>query len=102
MRISRASGRCRLFQICAGAHLHDAPGGLSHLRAALNNVRTDGLTGGPGGVVNGELLFEMLAALFDGSGVDAQLGGRFLGGVALGRQLKQFHLARIQASVARL
>ena len=62
------------------------------LGAALDDAGADGVAGEAGGVVDVELLHEMLTVLLDGLDADAEFGGRLLVGLALGNQLEHFHL----------
>src|ERR1700677_4442991 len=64
------------------------------LDAALDDSRTDGVAGEAGGVVDVELLHEVLAVLLDGLDADAEFGRGFLVRPALGDELEHFHLAR--------
>src|SRR5450432_1809985 len=66
------------------------------LDAALNDARADGVAGKPGGVMDVELLHEMLAMLLDGLDADAEFRRCLLVGLALGDKLEHFHLARSQ------
>ena len=54
------------------------------LHAALDNARADGIAGQTGGVVDVELLHEMLAMLFDRLEADAKFRGGFFVGFAFG------------------
>src|SRR5208282_5977697 len=66
------------------------------LDAAFDDARADGVAGESGGVVDVELLHEMLAMLLDGLDADAEFRRGFLVGLALSDQLQHFHLARSQ------
>ena len=66
------------------------------LDTALDDACADGVTGKSGGVVDVELLHEMLPMLLDGLEANAQFHRRLLVGVAFGHQLEHFHLARRQ------
>src|SRR5208282_5604917 len=66
------------------------------LDAVLDNARADGVAGEPGGVVDVELLHEMLAVLLDGLDADAEFRRGFLVGLAFRNELEHLHLARSQ------
>jgi prepilin-type N-terminal cleavage/methylation domain-containing protein len=64
------------------------------LDAVLDDARADGVAGESGRVMNVEFLHDMLAMLLDGFDADVKFRGGFLVGLALGNELKHFHLAR--------
>src|SRR5208282_1201804 len=66
------------------------------LDAAFDDARADGVAGESGGVVDVELLHEMLAMLLDGLHADAEFRRGFLVGLAFSDELEHFHLARSQ------
>src|SRR6185436_4626846 len=66
------------------------------LDAALDDARADGVAGEAGGVVNVELLHEMLTMFFYRLGADTEFRRGFLVGLAFGNELQHFHLARSQ------
>ena len=67
------------------------------LDAALDDARADGVTGETGGVVNVELLHEMLAMLLDGLDADAEFRRGLLVGLALGDDLVVLGRGALQA-----
>ena len=60
---------------------------------ALNDARTDGVASESGGIVDVELLHEMIAMFFNSLDADAQICRDLLVGLAFGNELEHFHLA---------
>src|SRR5271154_3045557 len=63
------------------------------LDAALDDASTDGVAGESGGIMDIELLHEMLAMLLHGLDADAENRCGHLVGLAFGDQLEHLHLA---------
>jgi hypothetical protein len=66
------------------------------LNTALDDAGAGGVTGKPGGVVEFELLHEMLTILLEGLDADTGFRRRSLIGAAFGNYLEHFHLALSQ------
>ena len=68
------------------------------LHTALNDAHADRVAGQAGGVVDVQLLHEMVAVFFDCLDADAKSSRDLLVGLAFGNPLEHFRLARTQAA----